>query len=242
MSSQAAVCRHALVSLVLLCVAAASPEYIQEAHAQDTVLKLSETATIMVTPDELVAAPRAEAIGPTGADAQRRVNEMMREAVAAAKKVEGITVSTGGYNVWRVGATPADRSERWQAGQSLSLTGKDGDAMLKLVGELQQKGLVLGELTWRLSRDAERKARKEATKQALSALRGRADEAAEILGLRFASFREVRLDSVAPPPIMPRQAMMTHATLAAPPPPPSAEAQDMPMSASAEADIVLKPR
>jgi len=89
--------------------------------------------------------------------------------------------------------------------------------------------------------DAERRAREEATKQALSGLRGRADRAADILGLKFASFREVRLDSVTPPPIMPRQTM-ARATMAAAAPPPTAETEDLPVSASAEADIVLKPR
>lgn len=236
MIRQAAVYRHALLSLALLCAAA------RPALADDTILRLSETVTVMVTPDELAASLRAEAIAPNAQDAQRRANEMMRDAIDAAKKVASITVSTGGYNVWRVAPTPADRAERWQAGQSLNLSGKDGDAMLKLVGELQQRGLAQGNLMWHLSRDTARKARQDATKQALSALRGRADEAAEILGLRFSSFREVRLDSVAPPPIMPRQVAVTRAAMAAPAPPPSAEAEEMPVSASAEADILLKPR
>jgi len=212
------------------------------ARADDTILRLSETAIVMVTPDELAASMRAEAVAPTAQDAQRRVNEMMRDAVAAAKKVVGITVSTGGYNVWRVAPTPTDRSERWQAGQSLNLSGKDAESMLRLIGDLQQRGLAQGNLGWRLSPATERAARKDATKQALSGLRGRADEAADILGLRFSSFKEVRLDSVAPPPIMPRQAMAMRASAAAPAPPPSAETEDMPVSASAEADVLLKPR
>ena len=212
------------------------------ARADDTILRLAETATIMVTPDELVASLRAEAVAPTAQDAQKRVNEMMRDAVASAKKVDGITVSTGGYNVWRVSATPTDRIERWQAGQSLNLAGKDAETMLKLVGDLQQKGLAEGNLNWRLSRATERQAREEATKQALSTLRGRADKAADILGLRFESFKEVRLDSVAPPPVMPTRVMAMRASAAAPAPPPTAESEDMPVSASAEADVLLKPR
>lgn len=215
---------------------------LNDAHADDTILRLSETATIMVVPDELAASMRAEAVASTAQDAQKRVNEMMADALASANKVVGIIVSTGGYNVWRVGPTPGDRAEHWQAGQNLNLTGKDAEAMLKLVGDLQQKGLAQGSLVWRLSRETERKARQDATKEALSALRGRADDAAELLGLRFGSFREVRLDSVAPPPIMPRQAIMTRGAMAVPPPPPSAEAEELPVSASAEADVLLKPR
>jgi predicted secreted protein len=224
----------ALLGLALL--------FARPVQADDTILRLSETATVMATPDELSASLRAEAVAPTAQDAQKRVNEMMRDAVEAAKKVTGISVSTGAYNVWRVSPTPADRSERWQSGQSLNFTGKDSLALLKLVGDLQQIGLAQSGLIWRLSRESERRARQDATKQALSGLRARADEAAEILGLRFASFKEVRLDSVSPPPIMPRQPTLTRSALAAPPPPPTAEAEELPVTASAEADIVLKPR
>jgi predicted secreted protein len=138
------------------------------AYAQDTVLRLAETVTVMVTPDELAATLRAEAIAPNAQDAQRRVNDMMRDALDGAKKVASVTVSTGGYNVWRVGLVPQERAERWQAGQSINLSGKDAEAMLKLIGELQQKGFVQGNLGWRLSRETEHAARQNATKQALS--------------------------------------------------------------------------
>jgi predicted secreted protein len=208
----------------------------------DTMLRLAETVTVMVSPDELAASMRAEALAPNPQEAQRRVNELMRDTLDIARRASGVTISTGGYNVWRVGITPQDRNERWQAGQSVNLTGKDPEAMLRLVGELQQKGLVQGNLVWRLSRDKERAARKDATRQALSGLRGRAEDAAEILGLRFASFREVRLDSVAPPPVIPRQqGVVARASMAAAQQP-STEAEDLPVTASAEADIVLKPR
>jgi uncharacterized protein len=229
-------CRLAVLSLALVCALAARPAY-----ADDTILKLSETATVMVAPDELAASMRVEAIAPTAQEAQRRVNELMAAAIAAARKPGGVVISTGSYSVWRVATSPADRSERWQSGQSINLTGKDAEGMLKLVGDLQQMGLVQSNLMWRLSRDSERKARQEATRQALSTLRARADEAAGMLGLQFAWFREVRLDSVAPPPIMPRLQMASRSAMAAPAPPPNAEGEDMPVTASAEADVVLKP-
>jgi predicted secreted protein len=237
MSRAALAVRRIVAGLALSCVFAGG-----SAYAQDTILRLAETATVMVSPDELTATLRAEAVAPNAQDAQKRVNEMMRDAIAAAKKVDGINVSTGPYNVWRAGPSVAERAERWQASQNLYLTGKDAESMLRLVGDLQQRGLAQGNLLWRLSRGTERKARQDATKQALSGLRGRADEAADVLGLKFSAFREVRLDSVSPPPIMPRQAVVSRAAMASAAPPPTAEAEDLPVTASAEADIVLKPR
>lgn len=212
------------------------------ALAQETILRLTETATVLAAPDELEASLRAEATAPTAADAQKRVNDMMRDALETAKKISGIVVSTGGYNVWRNGPTAQDRNERWQAGQTLSLTGKDAEAMLRLVGDLQQKGLIEASLNWRLSREVERHARQAATKQALSALRGRAEEAAALLDLRFDAFREVRVDAMTPP-MMPRRIGVQRAMPAmAAAPPPSAESEDLPVTATAEATIALKPR
>jgi predicted secreted protein len=208
----------------------------------ETLLRLAETATVSVHPDELAASLRAQTVGATAAEAQAKVNAAMAGALARAKAVAGVAVATGGYNVYRLGPTgnDKDRTERWQGSQGLELKGHDGAAMLKLVGELQQAGLAVGQLGWRLSPEAMRKARAEATRQALAALRGRADDAAAALGLAFDSFKEVRLDSVPPAPGL-RMAMAAPMAAAAPAPP-SAEAEDVPVSATAEADIVLKPR
>jgi len=80
MIRQACAFRFALLSLGLLCA--------RPAYADDTILKLSETATVMVAPDELAASMRAEAIAPTAQEAQKRVNELMTGAIAAASLID----------------------------------------------------------------------------------------------------------------------------------------------------------
>jgi predicted secreted protein len=207
------------------------------AHA-DTLLHLADTETVTVAPDELAAELRAEASSANPADAQQRVNAAMADALSHAHKIVGVTVSTGAYSVWHVGPTPQDSSERWQASQSLELTSHDSVALLALVGVLQHNGLAIGALNWRLSREAQRKAHDEATRQALSALLGRAQEAADLLHLRFGSFKEVRLDNATPMPI-PRFTGAMRALAAPAAVPPSAVAADMPVSATAEADAIL---
>jgi predicted secreted protein len=208
----------------------------------DTMLHLADTETVTVAPDELAASLRAEAASADPADAQQRVNAAMTGALANAHKVAGITVATGAYSVWHVAPTPQDSSERWQASQSLQLTSHDSALLLTLVGTLQQNGLAIDQLNWRLSRDAQRKAHDDATREALTALRGRAEEAAGLLGLRFASFKDVRLDSATPP--MPRffAPAAVSAMAAAAPAPPNAVASDVPVSATADADAILLPK
>lgn len=208
----------------------------------DTLLQLGETATVMVAPDELAANLRVEIVTAAAAEAQNRVNATIRDALAIAKRDHGITVSTGAYSVWRTNPTPQDRAEKWRASQNLMLSSKDGAALLTLVGELQQKGMVVSSLGWRLSQETYRKARQDATRQALSALRGRVDEAAGLLDLKFDHFKAVTLDSANAAPAPRPMALAAHAMARAAPVEPSAAAEDMPVSATAQADAVLVPR
>jgi uncharacterized protein len=200
----------------------------------DTILHLSDTETVMAHPDELVATLRAEVTAANAASAQQAVNSAMATALARARQIAGVTAATQGYTAWQ-----ATQPQRWQASQTLTLRSHDGSALLTLVGELQQKGLATSDLSWQLSPEASRTARDQALREALSALRGRAEEAASLLGLRFDSFQRVSIATPQPVPIMPR-AMMAMA--AAAPTPPSAQAEDIPVSATAEADAVLVPK
>jgi len=220
--------RHALLAAVLVVLPLAG------AWADDTRLTLSETATVMVPPDELAGVLRAEATAPTAAEAQRLVNGAMADSLARARQVAGVAASTGGYDVFR---DTASKPERWQASQTLVLHSADGAALLTLVGALQQKGLAVGELHWRLSDEAERRAQAEAMRRAIGALRARVDEAAGLLGLRFERFETVRLDT--PPSFRPATRMMAAAAPAAAPLPPSAAAEDIPVSATVGADAAL---
>ena len=158
----------------------------------DTVLRLSETATVSVPPDELATTLRAEAAAPTAAEAQQRINARMADALARVRQTPGIDASTGAYNVWRSGPNPKERNEGWQASQTLELHAHDGAALLSLVGELQQKQLAVGELAWQLAPETARRARQEAMTAAVKALRSRAEDAAALIGLQFNSFKEVR--------------------------------------------------
>jgi predicted secreted protein len=226
---------QAMALATVLAIGLAGP-----AASADTLLRLSETARVMTHPDELVAALRAEASAPTAAEAQARVNAAIAHGLEQSKQVAGIAATTGSYNVWT--QMPRDRAqgrEEWRAAQTLDLKGNDGAALLRLVGVLQAQGFAVERLAWQLAPETARRARTEATRQALGALRARADEAAGILGLRFDSFREVRLDNVRPPAPSLR-AMAAPAMAAAPPP--SAEAEDVAVEAGVEADAVLVSR
>ncbi len=204
----------------------------------ETLLHLSETAQIRVHPDRLSANLRFEAEGATPVEVQAKVNAAIAAALGQAKKTAGVSVGTGSYSVWQTQAD-AKAPKRWHAGQGLELHGGDGAMVLTLVGVLQGEGLLVQQLGWGLAPDTARKAHADATRMALKALRGRADDAAAALELGFVSFKTVNLD---PSGFTPRGGMMMAAPMmarGAAMPTPVAEATDITVEARIEADAVL---
>lgn len=203
----------------------------------DTLLDLSETAHVSVQPDEIAASLRAEANAPAPAAAQAAVNRMMEGAIARAHQDPHVKVTTGPYSVWQPPPPhPGSPAPEWQASQTLDLSGSDGPAMLSLVGALQQQGLAVQQLGWQLSPDAARGAHEAALRKAIGGLRQRAEAAAALLGLHFASFKTVRLT-----PIPQRPLPMMRATYAMAAPAPSAEQGPVEVSATITAQAVLTP-
>jgi uncharacterized protein YggE len=100
--------------------------------------------------------------------------------------------------------------------------------------------MAVSQLHWQLTRETARAAREEASRLALDALRRRADAVAAQLGMQVAGLREVRIDA---PDRAPRPAPMAmQAMRAAAAPPPAAVAEDIVVSATVEAVVVLRPR
>ncbi len=228
--------RAGLAALSVLAVLAAAP-----GARADTILDLSETGHVSAQPDEIAASLRAEATAPAPDAAQAAVNQAMKRALDAARATQGVTVNTGQYSVWLAEPPPPPHpgaaragSPTWHASQTLDLTGHDGHSMLALVGTLQGQGMAVQALAWQLSPDATRTALEAALRQAVSGLRARAEEVAGLLGLRFASFRTVRLS-----PEPQRMAPMMMMRAAAPAPAPNVEQGPIEVSSTVTAEAVL---
>ena len=203
----------------------------------DTILHLSVPGEVQVQPDEIVATLRAEADGASAAAAQATVNTMMGTALARTHAVEGITATTENYFVSQNSPAQPNESRIWRAAQSVRLTGHDGGAMLNLVGMLQQAGLGLEGLVWRVSPARAETARADATDRAIKALRSRAAHDAALLDLRLIGFDRVAIEDNRPGGrSVPVRAAVMNATAA---PPPSAESEPLTVSVTVEADARL---
>ena len=204
--------------------------------AAETLLHFAETAELRVPPDELAATLEAQASAATPADAQARVNAAIAAALAAAHGVASVTASTGAYRVWH---QSPEHVGTWQAAQGMDLRSADGASLLRLIGALQQQGLGVTQLEWRLSEQAERTVQAAARRQALQALRARAEDAATALDMRFVEFRDIRLDLA--PSAGPRFAV-PFARAAVGAAAPSAESEPIAVTATVEAEALLQPR
>lgn len=193
----------------------------------ETRLRVSESGSVTVQPDELVASLRVEARADTAAEAQARVNRAMEAALAAARAVSGARVTTGNYGA----RTDRDKQEV-VAQQSLNLRG--GVALVELVGRLQADGLLLDQITWQLSEAAARQGRDEATRAAIRAVQERGAAIARDLGLRVSAMRDLYVES------SPEARPMMMAARAASAPAPSVTAEEITVTARVTADLLLR--
>jgi len=203
-----------------------------------TLLRLSESAEVTRAPDEIRAALRFEARDATAAGAQAALNRVMAAALDTARKVEGVTPSTGPYRTWR-----QEDPVRWVAGQALNLRAADQARLLELIGTLQGRGLTVGGMGYNLTRDTARTAQQEAASIALDAIRRRADAVASGMGMRVERIAEVTLDgsnAASARMMAPAPAPSPMGARAAPPP--VAQADDVVVSALVSAVVVLAPR
>lgn len=212
----------------------------QPAEEQRTRIMLNESAGREVEQDTLVATLAAHAEAGSPQDAQAQVNETMEQAIATAATVEGVRRSTGGYQVYQ----QFDREgqpRNWVAEQDLRLTTTEAAGLLDLVGELQDKGLLLRGLAYTLSREAREALEEELTSAAIERVRARADSVAAALEMDVERIVMLRVGGVDDPPPMPRM-MDMRAAQAESMAPPSALPDLETVTVTVEAEVALSPR
>jgi predicted secreted protein len=205
----------------------------QDAEQRMTVLHLSQTAERSVIRDLLRIELRVEETGPDTRSVQGAINRRMAAALDRARQVQGVRVETGSYNVGE--ERPENGPAHWRGSQSVILTGKDADSILKLAGALQSDGLSTSSLTYDISPETVRGAEEDLTAEALAALDHRAASIAERMHLAVVRFRDVRAGNAETGgrPV-PRLAAMAMAA-------PVAEPGEATVRVTIEAELLLAP-
>jgi predicted secreted protein len=121
------------------------------------------------------------ASGSDPAELAARINKQMGEALAIAKQAKGVKVTSGAYNTYPEYGD-GNRIVRWQASQDLILESTDTGAVAKLLGKLQERGLLLRSISFSVARETQRKLEDELVAEAIAAFRTRAALVAKSFG------------------------------------------------------------
>jgi predicted secreted protein len=230
--------RSAVAALFLLGFALSHPAaaLAQDAEQRATVLHLNQPAERMVTRDLLRIELRVEEAGADPRAVQAGINRRMTAALARAKQAQGVRVETGSYRVFEERQNNAPT--RWRGSQSLILTGKDADAILKLAGALQSDGLATSSLGYEVAPETVHAAQDDLTAEALAELDRRAALIAGAMHLTVLRYRDLRVGNAEtegrPMPRFARGAMAAA-------PPPEAEPGEAVIRVNVEAELLLGP-
>lgn len=206
-----------------------------DAARADTQLHLSVTASVTAMPDELVAQLTAQAEAASAGAAQQQVNTMVAKALEDAKSLQAVTASTTNYSVWH----ETEPKDVWHASQGVALRAHDGAGLLALVGQLQQNGLAVGDLSWQLSPTLAEKTYEQAVAKAVDKLTAQATVVAKLLHLQPRGFSSVTVGDDSQPGPRPMLRMMGTAAPEAKIPP-SAQAEEQTVSATVSGEARLE--
>ena len=223
---------RALVVPVLMTLAFTSPALAQTAvtpetapakisfpGTSETFLNISATERIQVPQDLLLASLRIETENADAKLVQSQINTLMAKAVEAAKLVPTVKVSTGQYYVYQYDPNPQPEplkagqkhALKWRGTQTIDLQSTNAEDLLKLVGALQETGLVMGNLSYTLSPAKADEAKDSLMEAALAKVKVRAERAATAMGKSRTELVEVSVDAsdnpIHPPMMMRAMAM-----------------------------------
>lgn len=222
-------------------VAAAAAAAAPPQAAAPTVLHLSQSAERQIPRDRIRVDMRTERTADDPRAVEGQINARMAKAVATAHETPGITAATGSYTVYRI-MPPRGGPPQWTGAQSLSLTGPDAGALLKLAGQLEAAGLVMSNLAYEVSRATVRGTEDALTAEALVGLQRRAAAIAQQLHLVVAGYRDLTVGNAqgdqGPRPFFAAAAAATRAAMPAPVGAPG----EATVSVAVSADILLAPK
>jgi predicted secreted protein len=183
-----------LLAAAVLATALASPVSAAD-DFRATLIKAEGEAQASVANDQLTISLALER---EGADTARLHDEIQQEAgraLAAVKKVAGVSARTGGYAVYPV--HEKGRIVRHRASYRLVLETRDFAAGLRLAGELQP--FVVSGMSFSLSRERQRKTEQALIEQAIGDLRERLRVAARAIGAGEWRITQLQVGDIAAP-------------------------------------------
>ena len=123
--------------LLLVCLAVFTTTGLASDELHYNQVRLQSRQTESVSNDTMHVTLQTYAEMQAPAKLAARINQEMEWALAQAKQVKGVKVSTGSYQTWPV--TRKEVTTAWRGQQDLILESRDTEILSQLAGQLQEK-------------------------------------------------------------------------------------------------------
>lgn len=201
-----------------LALLVALPAVAQMLPPPENVVNLGASATIEVPRDWMTVVFSTTREGPEAAAVQNQLKQALETALAEARRIAkpgDVEVRGGGFSL-HPRYSPKGGTNGWTGSTELIVEGRDMAAIAQLTGRIQT--LTIARLDYGLSRAALEKVEADATRDAVTRFRAKADQTARLFGFTGYLLREVHVGGSEPPPGMPvamkaRSAMAEDAAL-----------------------------
>jgi len=164
-------------------------------------LNISVTEQMDVQEDLLMSSVRIEEEGVDPKSVQNEINRIMAAVIKIAKQPD-INVSTGQYNIYQYNEEQNTgnkekkvKKKKWRGTQVLSLQSKLPEALLSIIGQLQNEGLLIQSLNYTLSNDKREAIRNSMIESAIAKLKQQAMRVAKALGQEYSRFTTINIDT-----------------------------------------------
>jgi predicted secreted protein len=197
--------------LLAIAGSAAQVQAAEELHYNQVRLQAEQGEPVSNDTMQVTLATFAESRDP--ADVATAINRDMDWALQIARAVDGVDVSTAGYQTYPVHKDNVIHS--WRGQQNLMLEGTDHEAIGRLVGRLQEK-LQVKSMQFSVSDDRRRAVENRLIGRALEAFRERAGIIGGNLEARGYRIVELNVNTSSQRPPVPYQARMASMDAVAP--------------------------
>lgn len=164
-------------------------------------LNISVTQQMDVQEDLLMSSVCIEKEGVDPKSVQNEINSIMVAAIKIAKQPD-INVSTGQYNIYQYDEEQNTsnkekrvKKKKWRGTQVLLLQSKSPEALLSVIGQLQNEGLLIQSLNYTLSNDKRDTIRNSMIESAIAKLKQQATRVAKALGQEYSRFTMINIDT-----------------------------------------------
>ena len=181
-------------------VAGQNPDALKK-QDDPSYLNISITQQMDVQEDWLISSVRIEKEGADPQSVQNEINSIMAAAIKIAKQPD-INVSTGQYNIYQYdeeqntsNTEKKVKKKKWRGTQVLLLQSKSPEALLSVIGQLQNEGLLIQSLNYTLSNDKRDAIRNSMIESAIEKLKQQAMRVAKALGQEYSRFTMINIDT-----------------------------------------------